>query len=242
MDSSSAQSTGAAAASRPAEAPRAVIWDLDGTIVDTESLSTDAINHTLARFGAFCDAALKREITGTRRDFWTKMILERCGIPETSITPAQLGDEWEARCTELAPTARLMPGVDALTAGLASLGVSQGIATSSTRAAAKLAPHPQVAARMATIVTGNMVTRGKPAPDIFLLAAEQLGADPSVCIVLEDSPIGVAAGKAAGMTVVAVPDPSIAIPKELFWEAGADVMVDSLEGLDPAVLLAARRK
>jgi pseudouridine-5'-monophosphatase len=75
------------------------------------------------------------------------------------------------------------------------------------------------------------VARGKPAPDIFLVAAAALGVPAAACVVVEDAPAGVAAARAAGMQVVAVPDPAMA--RERF--ADAHLVVDSLADLDPDV-------
>jgi HAD superfamily hydrolase (TIGR01509 family) len=243
----SAATAGAGAAAAPppgAGAPalaRAVIWDLDGTLIDTESLSTDAINMVLAPYGVRCDIALKREIVGTRRDWWTAHVVERLGLTG-ALDPAALGAGWDEACATLMPTARLMPGVEALTAALAAAGVPQAIATSSTRPAVKLAPHPGVASRMSVVVTGDAVARGKPAPDIFLEAAARLGIPPSACVVVEDSPLGIRGAAAAGMAAVAVPDGAVGIAHEDFTRAGADAVLPTLEGVAWEALLAVPRR
>jgi HAD superfamily hydrolase (TIGR01509 family) len=232
---------GAGAAPTPSSssssAARTVIWDLDGTLVDTETIATEVINSILGRYGVRCDPTMKREIVGTRRDFWTTHLLVRTGIVG-QISPDDLGREWEEQCAIRMPTAALMPGVESLTRALQERGTVQAIATSSTRPMTKLGPHPSVAARMALVVSGDMVQRGKPAPDIFLLAAERLGVPPGQCVVLEDSPLGVQGAKAAGMIAVAVPDPGVGLPPEEFWAAGADAVFPTLDGVDVATLLA----
>jgi pseudouridine-5'-monophosphatase len=227
----------AAAAESSGCAISACIWDLDGTLIDTESLSTTAINLALAPFGVVCEPPLKREIVGTRRDWWTSHLVARLGL-EGKLEPKALGEMWEERCAELMPSAAAMPGVESVTAALAARGVPQGIATSSTRPQLKLAPHPKVAARMGVIVTGDMVARSKPAPDIFLEAARRMGTPPGRCIVFEDSPLGVRGARDAGMVAVAVPDPNVGIPREEFERAGAHLILPSLEGCDVDMLLA----
>ena len=84
------------------------------------------------------------------------------------------------------------------------------------------------------IVTGDdpRIGRGKPAPDIFLVAAGDLGAEPSACVVVEDAPSGVAAARAAGMQVIAVPDPGM----DRSRYGDADLVLDSLRDLSPADL------
>lgn len=219
---------------------QAVIWDLDGTIIDTETLSTQAINITLARYNKSCTPQLKREIVGTRRDWWTNHILQRTGL-DGEMSPKQLGDEWEDNCSTLLPTCVLMPGIDTLTAALrktivtstnnGTTLVKQGIATSSNRPLLKLANHPQILERIEFIATGDMVAHSKPAPDIFLLVAEKLQILPQYCIAVEDSPMGIEAAKRAGMFTIAVPDPAVGIEARVFFDAGADIVYDSLENV-----------
>ena len=90
---------------------------------------------------------------------------------------------------------------------------------------------------MRCVCTGDEVERGKPDPEIFRLAASRLGVDPARCVVIEDTPLGVRAAKAAGMRVVAVP--SIAKRVDLYVDAGADVVISSLYDLDFAAFLPA---
>ena len=118
----------------------------------------------------------------------------------------------------------------------AARDVPQAIATSSERAVfeIKRTRHAHWFSLFTAVVTGDdpRVGAGKPAPDIFLVAAGDIGADPAACLVFEDSPAGVEAAAAAGMQVVALPDP--AVERERF--AGADLVVDSFAELDPADL------
>jgi len=122
-------------------------------------------------------------------------------------------------------------------AALAARRVAQAVATSSSRPLFELKTrrHREWFRTFDVIVCGDdpRCVRGKPAPDIFLVAAAELGARPAACVVVEDSPAGVAAGRAAGMQVVAVPDP--AMDRTRFAEA--DLVVDSLADLSPALLL-----
>eukprot|EP01027_Heterolobosea_sp_BB2_P003168 GEZU01004796.1.p4 GENE.GEZU01004796.1~~GEZU01004796.1.p4 ORF type:complete len:126 (+),score=35.91 GEZU01004796.1:517-894(+) len=104
--------------------------------------------------------------------------------------------------------------------------------------------HESIFARMAHIVTGEMVAKGKPAPDIFLLAAEMIRSTASAAstsassdllapenvLVFEDSPLGIQAARAAGMYAIAVPDPRM--DKEPFVAAGAHEIITSLEAFD----------
>jgi HAD superfamily hydrolase (TIGR01509 family) len=118
-----------------------------------------------------------------------------------------------------------LPGLFRLLDELEARGIPRAVATSGHRHYAQLALRTLgVADRFQALATGDEVARGKPAPDIFLLAAERLGVQPTGCLVLEDSHLGVAAAKAAGMRAVAVPNPRI--PAAQFSEA--DYVFDSL--------------
>jgi len=106
-----------------------------------------------------------------------------------------------------------MPGAAHLVEALHRRGIPLAIGTSSTRELAelKLSAQPFAACFQAMACSDDPgVTAAKPAPDVFLLAAERLGADPKSCLVFEDTPKGVAAARAAGMQVVAIPDPRMA--------------------------------
>jgi pseudouridine-5'-monophosphatase len=106
-----------------------------------------------------------------------------------------------------------MRGAERFTRTLADRGVAQAIATSSERRLFELKAqrHRQWFGIFGAIVTGDdpRVAAGKPAPDIFLRAAADLGIDAADCLVFEDAPAGVAAARSAGMQVVALPDPAM---------------------------------
>jgi pseudouridine-5'-monophosphatase len=135
----------------------------------------------------------------------------------------------------LFPAAQAMPGARRLTMHLASHGVPQAVASSSHRRdfELKITQHREWFACFQCVVLGDdpEVKRGKPAPDIFLTAAARIGAVPSKCLVIEDAPSGVDAARAAGMSVVAVPNP--AMSADAF--RNATQVLSSLESFDPAV-------
>jgi len=130
-----------------------------------------------------------------------------------------------------------MPGARELTRALAARGTPMAVASSSSTDmfALKTARHRAWFAGFSAIVLGDdaRVARGKPAPDIFLVAAACLGAAPERCVVIEDAPAGVDAARAAGMHVVAVPDPGMDAAR--FRDA--DVIVASLRDLELEQLL-----
>ena len=111
--------------------------------------------------------------------------------------------------TNASPSFKKLKGADSLTRFFATHSVKQYMATSTPRSliGAKIAPHKEMIDRFDGVVTADDVIHGKPAPDIFLKAAELAGVSPSRCIVFEDSPLGVKGGLAAGMQVVAIAYP-----------------------------------
>ena len=127
-----------------------------------------------------------------------------------------------------------MPGARRLTDHLAGHGVPQGVASSSHRRDfdLKMTEHRDWFACFQCVALGDdpAVKKGKPAPDIFLVAAERMKARPENCLVFEDAPSGVEAARAAGMPVVAVPNP--AMDAAAFGDASQ--ILASLELFDPA--------
>lgn len=210
-----------------------VVWDMDGVLLDTERLYTQATREIVARYGREYDWTLKSEMMGRRAIEAAQLLVERLGLP---LTPEEYLRESWAVLERLMPTAGAMPGARELTAALAARGVPQVVASSSPRHLfdLKTTSHRDWFASFDAIILGDdpRVVRGKPAPDIFLLAASTLAASPACCVVVEDAPAGVAAARAAGMQVIAVPDP--ALDRALF--AGADLVLDTLAGVSVSTL------
>lgn len=183
----------------------AVIFDLDGLLIDTESVSVEVGISTLAEFGHRVE-----------RDFMLSMI----GVDEVecvAIMRAHLGDgldfaafdaRWRETCR--ARHAQGIPqksGADALLSGLAAAAVPRAVATNSrAEAGRRKLGQSRLARHFVHVVGFDLVAAPKPAPDVYLRAAELLGVDPTDCLAFEDSDPGTAAALAAGMTVVQVPD------------------------------------
>jgi len=187
-----------------------VIFDLDGVLLDTEPLYTQATAAVAARFGKRYDWSVKSECIG-RGTFEAAAIIIRA--LELPLSPQELVQERDRTLVQLLATAAPLPGAQDLTRALAARGVPLAIATSTEAPlfAIKAAPHQDWLSVFAAVVCGDdpRVGRPKPAPDIFLAAAADLGAAPADCLVFEDSPFGVEAALAAGMQVVALPDPAM---------------------------------
>jgi pseudouridine-5'-monophosphatase len=190
--------------------PACAIFDLDGVLLDTEPLYTQATGAVAARFGKVYDWSVKRECIGRGTLEAARIIVEALGLP---LSPEALVHERERLLTALVARAPAIAGAEAFTRALAGRGVPLAIATSTEAPlyAIKAAPHRGWLAMFGAAVCGDdpRVARPKPAPDIFLAAAEDLGVPAASCLVFEDSPFGVEAARAAGMQVIALPDPAM---------------------------------
>jgi pseudouridine-5'-monophosphatase len=188
---------------------RAVLFDLDGVLLDTEPLYTEATQAVVGVFGKRFEWSLKRELIGTSEDNGARMVVERLELPISPDEYLQRRRPFLDRLFERCPA---MPGMEGLVAELSERGLALAVATSSATElyAVKSAPHDWFDVFDA-IVCGDdpRVRELKPAPDIFLAAAASLGVPPAECLVVEDSPAGVLAGCAAGMRVIAAPDPAV---------------------------------
>jgi pseudouridine-5'-monophosphatase len=163
-----------------------------------------------ARFGKIYDWSIKGDCIGRGKLEAARIIVDALALP---LSPAALVQERDRILVDLVARAPAMRGAEAFTRGLAARSVPIGIATSTEAPlyAIKAARHRAWLAIFGAAVCGDdpRVLRPKPAPDIFLAAARDLGMPPDDCLVFEDSPFGVAAARAAGMQVVALPDPAM---------------------------------
>lgn len=184
---------------------QAIIFDMDGLMVDSEPLSRQAWNQVLQAHGYEMTDDVYRQIIGRRTDQSAEFILNQYPLPMTSKElSAKKSDIFHHIRAQGIPA---MPGLMALQAVIKKRGIPWAVATSSPRDHAEIIlAQLSLIADCHAIAAGNEVTHGKPAPDIYLLAAERLGIDPAVCLALEDSEPGCTAAKTAGMTVIAVPN------------------------------------
>lgn len=203
--------------------PAAALFDNDGLTLDTETAWTRAEAALFARYGQTFTMDHKRELLGTAPAVSAAKLERMLGQPGPTLS-----DELYALAIEeVGKTAEPMPGAVALLAALAQAGVPVGLVSNARRRFVE--PALRAAGlhdAFAVVVTVDDVARPKPAPDAYLAAAVALGAEPAACAVLEDSPTGLAAGRAAGALTIGIPSlPGVVLE--------ADVIAASLE--DPAV-------
>lgn len=181
-------------------APAGVLWDMDGTIVDTEPLWI-ATEHDLAEaHGAVWTEEDSLALVGNDLLDAARYIKERIG---GSMTPEEIVDHMGQRvAASLRATQQWRPGARELIEEIHALGIPQALVTMSydyiAAPVVELLPFDAV-------VTGDAVTRGKPHPEPYLRGAELLGVQASDCIAVEDSRTGAASANAAGCWVIAVP-------------------------------------
>jgi len=208
-----------------------IIYDNDGLLLDTEPFYTEAHGAVAARYGKTFDWSIKSKMIGLRAEDSARICIAALGIP---LTVPEYLEARKAKLEELFPNSEPLAGAVRLTRWFAERGVPQAVATSADRhhLDLKITRHGEWYALFNCIVTGDdpEVGQGKPAPDIFLLAARRMRADPEHCLVFEDSPAGIAAARAAGMYAVAVPDPHM----DPDAYRNAHEILRSLEEFDPS--------
>jgi HAD superfamily hydrolase (TIGR01509 family) len=209
----------------------AVIFDMDGVIADSEPAHEAAFNAVLAPSGHAIVPELQQRFMGHGLQESWQALIEHFGLTETVGVLLQRYEI--ALLAALAEVHETLPGVREVIAGVKQRGLALAVASSSWEAwIAALLEGLGLTAQFDAIVSASHVTHTKPAPDIYLLAASTLHAEPSRCLVIEDTPAGVASAKSAGMFCVQTRSASSAFPPI----DGADLVLNSLLDLDLALL------
>lgn len=185
--------------------PKAVVFDMDGLLVDTETVVFRAMQHAAGGIGGEMPFATFQRMVGLQHAHSDLILIEHFGEGFDL-------DAWQAVVSahfreQLAAGIALKAGAVEILDQLDVLGLPRAIATSSSLESvrASLGPHSLVD-RFDALITRDVQTRGKPHPEPFLKAAAALGVDPSDCLALEDSHNGVRSASSAGMMTVMVPD------------------------------------
>ncbi|WP_344199417.1 HAD family phosphatase [Aeromicrobium alkaliterrae] len=180
--------------------PDAVLWDLDGTLVDTEPLWIAAEHELADLVGGSWSEADALQLVGSDLLTSGRILQQHFG---TSMTPEEIVDFLVVRVSRgLAEGAPWRPGAPELVRAFADRGVPQALVTMSY---AVMADPLAELLPLAAVVTGDRVSQGKPHPEPYLVAASTLGVDPAACIAVEDSETGATSATEAGCHVLAVP-------------------------------------
>jgi HAD superfamily hydrolase (TIGR01509 family) len=210
----------------------AVVFDLDGVIVDSEHV-WDEVREELARErGGRWHPGAQRDMMGMSSTEWSRYMHDAIGLPEPpEEISAEVVRRLAARYREELP---LVPGAAEAVRRLAA-AFPLGLASSSNREIIDLVLDlADLAGCFRATVSSEEVARGKPAPDVYLEAAARLGVDPRACVAIEDSHNGIRSAKAAGMRVVALPNERY--PPGVEALAEADAVVASPDELVGALL------
>lgn len=210
----------------------AVIFDLDGVIVDTEHVWDEVRDQLTRDWGGAYTPGAQRAMMGMSSTEWSRYMHEELGVREAPETISaevvrRLLDRYRADLP-------LLPGAVEAVRRLADAGLTLGVASSSNRPLIDtVLAGAGLAGLFAATVSSEEVARGKPAPDVYLEAARRLAASPAKCTAVEDSSNGLRAAHAAGMRVLAFPNRLYPPAPDAL--ALAEAVLDSLDDLTPAL-------
>ncbi|GAA2032257.1 HAD family phosphatase [Agromyces tropicus] len=213
----------------------AVVFDMDGVIVDSEERWEDVRRRLVLDSGRDYPDEATRKMQGMSAPEWEAYLHDELGVPGS---PAEIGRrvvaEIEASYRDDLP---LIPGAVEAVRALAERHPLAVASSSNRHLIVAVLDAAGLAGSFRAVVSSEEVARGKPAPDVYLEAASRLGIDPERCVAVEDSSNGLRSAKAAGMAVVAVPNR--AYPPADDALALADVVLESIRELTPDVVAGA---
>ena len=190
--------------------PTAVLFDMDGTLIDSEPVWFETEVRLLAEYGFDLGREHWEHVLGQPTEVSSKYLVQVSGIP---LTWQELSERIEVAMVEqLSQGLELLPGAKELLVELQTAGVPTALVSASSRRIVDACIGAIGADFFRHTVSGDDVARTKPDPQPYLLAADLLGVDPAECVVIEDSPIGTAAGAAAGCRVLSVPHATVVLP------------------------------
>jgi len=210
-------------------APAAVVFDLDGVIIDSEQVWNEAREQLVHERGGTWHEQATADMMGMSSKEWSQYMHDRLGVP---MEPAAINDQVVRRVMSIYEHGLpLLPHAVETVRELAARW-PLGLASSSNRPIIDLVlQRSGLAPCFAVVVSSEEVERGKPAPDVYLAVARRLGVDPQDCVAIEDSTNGIKSAVGAGMRTVAVPNPHF--PPADGALATAAVVVSSLAELTP---------
>ena len=209
--------------------PAAVLWDMDGTLVDTEPYWMAAEHALVEEHGGVWTDEHARQLVGN--DLMVSADYIRAHSP-IELTPVEIVHELLASVVAMVQEhVPWRPGARELLESLVAQGVPCALVTMSWESLATAVVSHLPNGSFAAVVTGDVVQHGKPHPEPYLVAARLLGVDLGSCVAIEDSPPGVASAVAAGIPTIAVPH-HVEVPETM-----GVVQISTLGGLTPVDLL-----
>ena len=209
--------------------PAAVLWDMDGTLVDTEPYWMAAEHALVEEHGGVWTDEHARQLVGN--DLMVSADYIRAHSP-IELTPVEIVHELLASVVAMVQEhVPWRPGARELLESLVAQGVPCALVTMSWESLATAVVSNLPNGSFAAVVTGDVVQHGKPHPEPYLVAARLLGVDLGSCVAIEDSPPGVASAVAAGIPTIAVPH-HVEVPETM-----GVVQISTLAGLTPVDLL-----
>jgi HAD superfamily hydrolase (TIGR01509 family) len=207
----------------------AVVFDLDGVLLDSEAAWVEVKRAFTEENGGHWKRSAELDMLGMSSTEWSRYMHDELGVP---VPPERISSEVAGRLVEqYRQRLPLLPGALEAVRSLAREW-PLALATSSNRNVIDLVlEEADIADAFAATVSSEEVARGKPAPDVYLDAAQRLEVDPGACVAIEDSSNGIRSAHAAGMAVIAIPNRDF--PPEPDSLALAAVVLDSLEQLTP---------
>jgi len=211
---------------------RAVLWDMDGTLVDSEKLWTIALDELMVRLGNPLTAEIRVALIGSNMRRSTLILLAHAGIEPTEAAILDLESWLDNRMAEFFRDGLpWRPGARAALRSVREAGVRTALVTSTERALTEVALDTIGREFFDVTICGDEVGgQNKPLPRPYLLATELLGVDPANCVAVEDSVTGVTSAQAAGCTVLVVPAEAPVPPGERL------ILRESLLGVDAELL------
>ncbi|WP_428980263.1 HAD family hydrolase [Isoptericola cucumis] len=208
--------------------PAAVLWDMDGTLVDTEPYWIAAEQELVAEHGGTWTHEQALQLVGNALTVSAGILRDQAGV---DMEPDAIVERLLGRVVEqVRVRVPWRPGAVELLSELVAKGVPCALVTMSYASLAREVVDRAPADAFRTVVTGDEVTRGKPDPEPYLTAAARLGVEPSACVAIEDSPTGIASARAAGVPTLGV-EAVVPVPRQ----AGLS-RATSLADVDPATL------
>jgi HAD superfamily hydrolase (TIGR01509 family) len=183
----------------------AVLFDMDGTLIDTEKVWDMALRELAGRYGGSLTEQARIAMLGASTELTMRLLSEDLGRPD--LDPVEGGEWLNNRVLDVfTDGVPWRPGAQELIAAVRAAGVPTALVTNTKRAVVDVALRTLGAANFDVLACSDEVSFTKPHPEHYEFAAAALGAEPARCVAIEDSPAGIASARAAGCAVLAIPN------------------------------------